>query len=92
MWITGENHKIIRNVTLYRHYFFTDNQFGLRDRRECILQLLEVLNDWMLSLDKGFSVDAICLDFQKAFDSVPYNRVLIKLRSYRMTGNILKRS
>lgn len=69
---------------------FTDSQFGFRDRRGCILQLLEVFDDWTLALDKGFSVDTIYLDFQKAFDSVPYNRLLVKLEAYGVTGNILK--
>lgn len=85
--------KIIRGSIMSHcidNKIFTDSQFGFRDRRGCILQLLEVFDDWTLALDKGFSVDTIYLDFQKAFDSVPYNRLLVKLEAYGVTGNILK--
>ena len=35
-------------------------------------------------------IDAIYLDFQKAFDSVPHQRLLRKVRSYCIDGKILK--
>ena len=85
--------KIIRSSIMS---FCTDNklladcQFGFRDRRGCVLQLLEVLDDWTLAIDKGFSVDTIYLDIQKAFDTVPYNRLLLKLEKMGISGNILK--
>ena len=60
---------------------FSNSQFGFRDRRGCILQYL------MLSaLDRGFAVDTRYLDLQKAFDTVPYNRLLLKLESIGISG------
>ena len=41
-------------------------------------------------LDNGHSVDMFYLDFQKAFDSVPHQRLIYKLSSIGIQGNILK--
>ena len=42
------------------------------------------------SLDMGYGVDAIYLDFQKAFDSVPHKRLLSKFVSFGIQGKLLK--
>ena len=39
------------------------------------------------SLEKGHSIDAIYIDFAKAFDSVPHVRLLTKLDLYGIVGN-----
>ena len=44
----------------------------------------------MNSLDKNTPVDAVYLDFKKAFDTVPHNRLLTKLESYGVTGKVLE--
>ena len=51
-------------------------------------QLLESIDVWTRLLDDGIPVDFVYLDFAKAFDSVPHNRLLIKLKSYGIQGNI----
>ena len=43
----------------------------------------------MSSLDHGSPVDVIYLDIQKAFDSVPHNRLLLKVESYGISGKFL---
>jgi len=41
-------------------------------------------------LDSGYSVDAVDLDFQKAFDKVPHHRLLMKLQADGIGGNVLQ--
>ena len=40
-----------------------------------------MLDRWTELLDSGTPVDTIYLDFAKAFDSVPHQRLLLKLDS-----------
>ena len=58
--------------------------------RSTITQLLVTLNDWLFSLDNDIVVDAAYMDFRKAFDTVPHQRLLNKLRGYNINGPILK--
>ena len=41
-------------------------------------------------MDSGSAVDAIYLDFAKAFDKVPHGRLLRKLEKYGIRGQILE--
>ena len=40
-------------------------------------------------LDNGSPVDMLYLDFRKAFDAVPHQRLLTKLKSYGVTDNVI---
>ena len=52
-------------------------------------QLLHVMEDLSLLVENGCDIDVI-FDFRKAFDQVPHQRLLSKLASYRIAGNIIK--
>ena len=41
-------------------------------------------------MDEGSPVDVIYLDFQKAFDKVPHQRLILKLKSHGMGNSIIK--
>ena len=69
---------------------FSDSQYGFRNRRGCTLQLLKVLDDWTKAIDNGLPVDTLYLDLQKAFDSVPHQRLILKLERLGITGNLLR--
>ena len=47
-------------------------QHGFRSGRSCLSQLLEHHNKILEELEKSNNVDAIYLDFAKAFDKVDY--------------------
>ena len=76
---------IIKKVVLN---FFLENgmlsvtQHGFLPKRSSSTALLDFLEDVSLSIDNGLSVDAVYLDFRKAFDSVPHKRLIKKLVSY----------
>ena len=48
------------------------------------------LEIWTNFLDNGLPWDCIYLDFAKAFDSVPHERLLLKVRQYGIKGNLEK--
>ena len=71
-----------------QHKLYAECQHGFRNRRSCISQLLEVIEDMTVFLNDGNSIDIVYLDFRKAFDTVPHKRLLMKLKSYGITGKI----
>ena len=50
--------------------------------------VVESIDVWTRLLDDGVPVDVVYLDFTKAFDSVPQNILLIRLKGYGIQGNI----
>ncbi len=65
---------------------FSDQQHGFVPNRSCMTQLLYVMEDRTKWLDSSKCIDTICLDFPKAFVSVPHERLLSKLAAYGITG------
>ena len=68
----------------------SERQHGFVPGRSCVTQLLEVLDLWTEALESGVSIDAVYLDFAKAFDMVPHERMLAKLRGYGVDGAVLE--
>src|SRR5258708_21590369 len=61
-------------------YFHAD-QFGFRKNRSCEMQLARVAQDIAFILDSGREAYMVFLDFAKAFDKVPHQRLLAKVKS-----------
>ena len=57
----------------------TNSQYGFRKNRSCETQLIQATDEFTAELDKGGQTDVILLDFAKAFDKVPHQRLLLKL-------------
>ena len=72
------------------HDILTDSQHGFRKHRSCDTQLITTVNNLAKGLDKSEQIDAILLDFSKAFDKVAHSRLLLKLENYGVRGNLLK--
>ena len=67
----------------------SDRQFGFLAGRSTTLQLLRVVDEWTEIIDNSGVIDAIYYDFQKAFDTVPHNRLLEVLEFYGIKGSLL---
>ena len=74
---------------MMEHNLFCDPQHGFVPGRSCMTQLITTLELWSEILDSGAPIDAIYLDFRKAFDTVPHQRLLKKLEAYGINGRIL---
>ncbi len=74
---------------LRRNNILSKQQFGFLSGRSASLQLLRVLDEWTQQLDDGREVDVVYMDFKKAFDSVPHERLLAKLEGYGVTDPML---
>ena len=78
---------------LFKHLLNNDllsnHQFGFCPGRSCSLQLLVTLQQWFQFLDNNISMDAVYMDFRKAFDSVPHERLITKLHGYGIRGEML---
>ena len=55
----------------------------------CVLQLLDVLDDWSKYYDESKQIDNIYLDIKKAFDTISHDRLLLKLKRYGFDGQLL---
>lgn len=66
-----------------------DSQHGFRSKRSTVTQLIDFMDGITASIDDGVPVDAVLLDFRKAFDVVPHERLLLKLASHGIGGNCL---
>ena len=75
---------------LYSNNLITSHQHGFLPRKSCVTQMLKAVEEWSESLDNENSVDILCLDFKKAFDSVPHTRLLTKLSAYSFRGKLFE--
>ena len=71
------------------HNILLKHQYGFRSRHSCEKQLLSVIDDFAKAINDKKQVDTCMLDFSKAFDKVPHQRLLHKLEFYGITGDTL---
>ena len=65
-------------------------QHGFRAGMSCETQLVLSCHDWNNILNQHGQVDALLLDFSKAFDKVSHPKLQHKLGQYGVTGKTLK--
>ena len=70
------------------HHILTDQQHGFRRNHSCETQLIQTMHDLTLAHNNHTQIDAIIMDFSKAFDVVAHQRLLIKLSQYGIGGKL----
>ena len=81
----------IRDVVLdhlLENKLLTEAQYGFLPKKSCEAQLLSCMEAWTDMMERGVPVDVVYLDFKKAFDSVPHERLLGKLKAYGIGGKL----
>ncbi len=73
---------------LEKHALIKNTQHGFRKNRSCLTNLLEFYHNLINVHDKTKALDIIFLDFQKAFDKVPHDQLMIKVRALGIKGII----
>ena len=85
--------KIIRSrITTFwfTHHVLNPNQFGYLEGKSTLAQLLSCYHDWCSSRNNLKTTDATFLNLSKAFNSLPYERLLLKLSCYGIDGPLLR--
>ena len=68
---------------------FTPVQHGFRSKHSCESQLLITTDEFIQNFESKTQTDVVVLDFSKAFDVVPHQRLLHKLDHYGIRGTTL---
>ena len=79
---------IYNKISDYVFKLISPSQFGFRPNNSTPQQLLLFLSDIFNSFEAKRRIDAVYIDFKKAFDSVPHQELLLKLWSYGITGSL----
>ena len=74
---------------LVKHKLINTSQHGFLKARSCLTNWLCFFEEITKWVDDGSPVDVIYLDFQKAFDKVPHQRLILKLKSHGMGNSII---
>jgi hypothetical protein len=79
--------QVIDHLTDY--HLISDCQNGFIAGRPCSTNLVYTVNEWTRLLDERKPIGAVYLDFGKAFDCLPHQRLLRKLKSLGFESNVL---
>jgi hypothetical protein len=66
-----------------------EGQHGFRPGYSCETQVITVCQDIGDSLDNGDKIDAIIVDFSKAFDVFPHGRLLTKIANLGVDSRVV---
>ena len=67
-----------------------EGQHGFRPGYSCESQVITVCQDIADTIDNGDRMDAIIVDFSKAFDLVPHGRLLVKIANSGVEARVVE--
>jgi hypothetical protein len=76
---------------LLENSLIKDSQHGLMPCKSCATNLVEFMDVVTKAVDEGEAVDIFFLDFVKAFDKVPRQRLIAKLRAKGVENSVVDR-
>ena len=76
------------NSHLSEHSPLANCQWGFQKGKSTVSALLHVTHDWFQHLERNHEVGAVFFDFRKAFDSVPHEPLLSKLKVLNLAHNV----
>lgn len=84
-------HIICRHLTIFleQNSLLSDAQHGFRRGLSTVTQLLSVCHDFSLAINNKDQIDAVFLDYAKAFDKVPHNNLLCKLYAMGINSKLI---
>ena len=65
------------------------SQHGFMHQKSCTTNLIEFFEKVTKSIDESHAIDILYFDFAKAFDKVPHQRLLQKLKCLRLNENVV---
>ena len=74
---------------LKEHNILREEQNGFQVEKSCETQLIMTIDDFVNCLNDNSQIECVFLDFSKAFDRVPHNRLYNKLSYYGIRGPLL---
>ena len=74
---------------LVKHKLINTSQHGFLRARSCLTNLLCFLEEITKWVDDGSPVVVVYLDFQKAFNKMPHQRLLLKLKAHGIGNDVI---
>jgi len=92
--LTGKLLEKILRDRIYSHLetngLISDRQHGFVKGRSCLTNLIEFFEEVTKMLDEEKAVDVGYMDFSKAIDKVPHGRLVQKVKSHGIRGELAK--
>ena len=82
------NTKMVEHLDINK--LLSTSQHGFQQCKSTTTNMITYWDFITKNLDSGVPVDVIYFDFAKAFDKVPHDKLIEKLPSYNISGNLLK--
>ena len=70
--------------------FIYDFRYGFLKNSSTTTQLVQIFNDIQYVIDNNGQSDVLYIDLSKAFDTIPHDLLILKLKYYGFHGSLLK--